>query len=149
MFIDRRYIDDIKFGEESERNEHSKLEKIFGMKFRTTTKYATFDFINDKEKTIIELKTIRYNRCFPAWMMIQNKINKARNLTRDGWDVYFVLLLQDGKRIFYLWDEEDFDDKCFKPFQRGDRMDCVKNYYYIKDNLFDEIGDDDLIYRSI
>lgn len=145
MFNNRKKIEDEKFGFTEEEYQHPYLEKIFDCKLEATDRYNIIDFINKEEKLIIEIKRIRYNRIFPSWMIGKNKIEYIIEMTKEGYNCFIILVLNDGTKIDYRWDNNDFDKKNYRVFGRTDRgIDEENLYYYIPDSLFNILEDDDL-----
>ena len=124
-------VTDYNFGIECE---NLFLNNSYGLK-KIKNKNDTFDFINKKNKILIELKSRKYNfnSTLKDWQIGINKINEAKKYYNMGYTIYFYNLFYDG---LYYWKYKQNKVKTDLYIKLGGRNDRqkneIKNYYYIK-----------------
>lgn len=98
-------------------------------------KHSRFDFINKKNKILIELKsrTYNFNSSVKDWQVGINKINEAKKYYNMGYTIYFYNLFYDGLYYWRYRPNKVKKDLYIKLGGRNDRQkNEIKNYYYIK-----------------
>lgn len=83
---------DLKFGCDREKVILPILNKHFSYELKSSDdKYSTFDFKDDINKVVVELKSRRLTkRKFPTTMMPYNKVLKGFDYIDKGYKVYFA-----------------------------------------------------------
>ena len=146
MFQNQRQIDEA-HGFEEEKTQHNILETIFDCELIATTRYSLVDFVNDKFKLMIEMKSLRYNQGdLQSYMLGKCKIDYFRKMYNRGYSVFVIFVLKDKTKIYYQWSEDDFDPSNFRPFKNTNRCELdSKIHYYIPSNLFSLLEDTDVL----
>ena len=124
---------DIKFGNDKEKKIIKQLEKHLNIKLSKTDDYDEFDFINKKEKIIIELKSRRNTlERYPTTMIGLNKIKKAEIKKKEGYKVMLFFSFTDGLAYYKF---KKINKDWIRDGGRCDRgKDEIKKYYYIPTN---------------
>ena len=133
------YQIDVDYGLENEILCKSKIEQFFNQKLNKLDYYNDFDFTNNNNNLLIELKS---RRCkitdYSDTMISISKINKAKKLIKNKnkkIDVYFFFYYIQND--LYYWKYDDIvlrvDNNCN---YRGIR----KPYTYIPTNLLTKIN---------
>lgn len=110
------------------------LPEIYNQKFRDYSKdrFATFDFISEDENIILELKSRRCkSNQYSTTIVGLNKIEKAKELQKDGKVVKFLFNFTDG--LYEFCDLENYK------VRKGGRTDLIgekgwKDYAHININ---------------
>lgn len=127
---------DAVYGRQKELEIKRILPEIYNQKFRdySRDRFATFDFISEDENIVLELKSRRCkSNQYRTTIVGLNKIEKAKELVKDGKVVKFLFNFTDG-----LYEFCDLDN--YK-IRKGGRTDLIgekgwKDYAHIKiDNL--------------
>jgi len=138
----RRYTDDdVKAGTINEQRVLPVINNFFNCKFsHTTDKYNPIDFRCDKEKILVEVKTINNKHDGYYQLMIgNNKIQHALKYIGCDWDFYIVFSCRDGDYIYQLT-KDRYDRKNIRKCGRTDRgFNEIKDYYFINNNLLQQI----------
>ena len=130
---------DLEFGNNAELSVQQKFESHFNCSLTRTRPTHLFDFINEEEKIIIELKTRRNTKHkYDTTMVGYNKIIEAQRLKQEGWSVYFTFNFTDA---LCFYDYNTTDESWKKEGGRKDRgRPEYKQYYYIPVNLLHTIS---------
>ena len=134
------YQIDVDYGLENEILCKSKIEQFFNQKLNKLDYYNDFDFTNNNNNLLIELKS---RRCkindYSDTMISISKINKAKKLIKNKdkkIEIYFFFYYL--KNELYYWKYDDtidlrIDDNCFYRNVR-------KKYAYIDTKLLTKIN---------
>lgn len=88
-------------GEQNEIKYKSQIESHIEHHLELTDRFHTFDFINEKEKILIELKCRNcFKNNYPTTMIGMNKIEKSKIKIKDGYKIYYFFNFKDG--LFYI-----------------------------------------------
>ena len=134
------YQIDVDYGLENEILCQSKIEQFFNQKLNKLDYYNDFDFTNDNNNLLIELKS---RRCFindySDSMISISKINKAKKLSKNknkNIQIYFFFYYI--KDELYYW---KYDDKIILRIDNNCNYRNVrKPYAYIPTNLLIKIN---------
>ena len=135
------YQIDVDYGLENERNCQIKIEQFFNQKLNKLDYYNDFDFTNDNNNLLIELKS---RRCkitdYSDTMISISKINKAKRILKNksinNVEIYFFFYYLSNELYYWKYDDKiilRIDDNCN---YRGIR----KSYTYIPTNLLTKIN---------
>ena len=134
------YQIDIDYGARNEILCKCKIEKFFNQKLNKLDYYNDFDFTNNNNNLLIELKS---RRCkitdYSDTMISISKINKAKKIIKNKntkIDVYFFFYYLHNDLYYWKFDDKinlRVDDNCN---YRGIR----KSYAYIPTNLLTKIN---------
>jgi hypothetical protein len=133
-------IKDIKLGNESEKEMKPLIENHFGILLHMTQPHYEFDYFNDTKKILIELKTrnCKKNKYYDT-MIGYNKIVKANEMIKLGYNIYFVFKFTDQNCIFQLHSNSNLIVKNGGRVDRGSRE--IKKYAYIPTNKLKILND--------
>lgn len=119
-------------GQENERKYKSQIEERVGCELQNTTKYNTFDFINEDKKILVELKCRNcFRNNYPTTMIGMNKIEKSKIKLKEGYKIYYFFHFKDGLYHIQYNDELKYE---IKDGFRYDRIETIQNppkYAYI------------------
>ena len=134
------YQIDIDYGAQNEKICQSKIEKFFNEKLKKLDYYNDFDFINNNNNLLIELKS---RRCkisdYSDTMISISKINKAKKLIKNKdkkIEIYFFFYYLQNQLFYWKYDDKidlRVDNNCN---YRGIR----KLYAYIDTKLLTKIN---------
>jgi hypothetical protein len=129
---------DIKFGEEKENDLKSKLETYFKCKLEKTNKCHLFDYIDEQNKILIELKSRRNTKMkYPTTMIGYNKILESIKKIKEGYTIYYIFNFTD-KLSFYKFEKDNNDYHSIGGRKDRGRPE-FKKYYFIPVNLLTDI----------
>ena len=101
---------DIDYGLENEKICFQKIEKFFNQKLEKLNYYNDFDFTNDNNSILIELKS---RRCkigeYNDTMISQSKINKAKKIIKNKskkTDIYFFFYYLNNELYYWKYDDK-------------------------------------------
>jgi hypothetical protein len=87
---------ELQWGLKQERIVKPKLEIYFKMPLKKTGDKDVFDFINEENKVLIELKSRRNKKHkYPTTMIGNNKWEKSIEKLDEGWTIYYVFNFVD------------------------------------------------------
>ena len=134
------YQIDVDYGLENEKICQSKIEQFFNQKLNKLDYYNDFDFTNNNNNLLIELKS---RRCkitdYSDTMISISKINKAKKLIKNKdkkIEIYFFFYYLQNDLYYWKFDDNiilRIDDNCN---YRGIR----KKYAYIDTKLLTKIN---------
>ena len=134
------YQIDVDYGLENERICQSKIENFFNEKLKKMDYYNDFDYTNNNNNLLIELKS---RRCkitdYLDTMISISKINKAKKLVKNknkNIQIYFFFYYIQNQLYYWKYDDTiilRIDNNCN---YRGVR----KPYAYIPTNLLTKIN---------
>lgn len=130
-----QYIKDGKLGLKSEISVHKKLEEHYNIKLEFTDNHNVFDYFNEDNKILIELKTRRNKKyTYPTTIIGNNKIIESLKKSKEGYDIYFYFAFTD-KLCFIKYDETIFKSFKIAKGGRNDRgIEEYNQYIYIPIN---------------
>lgn len=106
-------VADLEFGFRKEKEVLPILNKFFNVNFKQNGKFAVFDFIDEKNKVIGELKSRRCNkheyRKRGGIMIGSNKVEEGLRKIKEGYRVIFTWLFLNKYCYYEL--TEDFKEK--------------------------------------
>jgi len=140
--MDEQQKKDLDFGKKFENLNITILSDFFNCDLIETKGHRNaFDFIDEKQQIIIELKSRRNTKDkYPTTMVGTNKVVAGLKHIENGYKVYFCFQFTDG--LFYY----QLDDKTYeKSWERaGGRRDRgrpeINQYSYIPTNLLNKIS---------
>ena len=114
-----------RFGLDCEIEHKSLLEEYFNTSLdKTIGKYNPFDFKNDEEGFLIELKSRRSRQdAYTETMVGYNKVQKGHAMIQRGYKVYFVFNYTDRVSFFEL-KNNNIDPRWVRSY-------IMKDYLYI------------------
>ena len=119
-------------GQQNEIKFKSQIEERVGCELQNTTKYNTFDFINEDKKILVELKCRNcFRNNYPTTMIGMNKIEKSKIKLKEGYKIYYFFHFKDGLYHIQYNDELKYE---IKDGFRYDRIETIQNppkYAYI------------------
>ena len=134
------YQIDVDYGLENERICQIKIEHFFNQKLNKLDYYNDYDFTNDNNNLLIELKS---RRCkitdYSDTMISISKINKAKKLVKNKdkkFEIYFFFYYLQNDLYYWKFDDKivlRLDNNCN---YRGIR----KQYAYIPTHLLTKIN---------
>lgn len=146
MYTKRYSYDDEKMGHKNEARVLPIINNLFDCKFSHTEKYSEIDFKCDKEKILVEVKTINNTHCgYKQVMLGNNKIDFVLPFIKEGWQFFIVFSCRDGDWIYELT-KDNYSTKNIRPGGRTDRgFNEIKPYFYIDNNLLVNIDNCDIV----
>jgi len=126
---------DLKFGAKSEVRNVPFIERVLGVKLAKTSEFHTFDWVNEKQKIYVELKSRRVHRSqYPDIMIGLNKIRYGFARIEEGWKIYCVWAFEDGL-AYYQLEANTFDIKWVRDGGRTDRgINELGKYVFVPTN---------------
>lgn len=122
---------DLSYGNKKEDKLLIPLEKHFNMKLTKTSSFYEFDYINEDEKVLIELKSRRNTKTqYHDTMVGYNKVKKGFQKIKEGYKVYFCFGFTDYTCCFELKEDSDISIRDGGRTDRGRAE--IKKYAFIK-----------------
>lgn len=127
---------------EDDTNTVAKIKKIFDERYNCnlekTDFFNHFDLIDNTNKYVIEVKNRHNNHDkYPSSMLGFNKIITGKKYIEKGYNVYFVIIFDDGIYSF-KYNNENFIPK--KICSRRDRgVNEINEYIFIENKLFEKL----------
>lgn len=139
--------DDLKLGLTNEKNLKPLFEKYFDCNLTMTDHWATFDYVDDVKRIIIELKTRRTRRLqYKDVMVGANKMTDGIKKYKAGYRVIFAYSFVDCV-AFWEYSPDEFDCEWIRRFRRVDRgnasFDMPSKCVFIPTYLLKKINGDD------
>lgn len=140
MYINSILKKDIYYGNKKENDLLMCLNNHFNVNLSKTPPFDEFDFIDEDNKIMIELKSRRIDKdMYYDTMIGLNKVLKGKDIINDGYRVYFVFSFKDGV-YYYELKKDNILKKWIKKGGRYDRGKTeIKKYCYIPTHLLTNI----------
>lgn len=131
---------ELEWGLKQEKIVKPQLENYFKIPLKKTGDKDTFDFINEKNKVLIELKSRRNTKNkYSTTMIGDNKWEKSIEKLDEGWTIYYVFNFTDCL-CYYKFLKENIDKVKKSVGGRCDRGKKEFKYYrYIPISYLTEI----------
>ena len=145
MTINEQQQIDLTYGDKKENALLRQLNDYFKIKLKKTKPFDRFDFIDEENKILIELKSRRvFKNNYYDTMVGFNKIQEGLIKIKQGYKIYFVFSFKDV--ICYHELKNDIKEKWIRNGGRKDRgKEEIKQYYYIPTHLLINIFTKNLI----
>jgi len=140
--MNEKQQNDIQFGENSEKKNINILSDFFDCELKETDGVRNaYDFIDEKQQIIIELKSRRNNiDKYPTTMVGTNKVVAGFKHIENGYKVFFAFQFIDGL-FYYQLDDKTYQKSWERSGGRRDRGRAEYNLYtYIPTNLLNKIS---------
>ena len=96
MFYNYKLKKDLDYGNMKEIKLKKPLENHYNIKLQKTSPFYEFDYINKKNKILIEIKSRRISKTqYHETMVGYNKILKGFKMIKQGYKVYFCFGFTD------------------------------------------------------
>ncbi len=92
-----------------------KLKKKFPNIRMTNDRYDNFDFVDEENKILIELKSrrIKSDNKYPSTILGSNKIQNGRLKKEEGYKVYYFFNYLDAIKYYRLKNKDIFSEAYF------------------------------------